>query len=166
MLRPKSRFVPVLPLLALAWLAIGCTKKAENTVDMTTEVLTPEQSVERFVRMSAGAKTAADKTKLRDLCQGKLRQAFDKMSPENFQMSYLAGGVSVESFKIVSQKTEGTDALVTYKVGVANKQGTGDQTQEVNEREVSLVQVNGVWYLDSIRMSGKDQIAFVNGMMF
>lgn len=146
-------------------LATSCTKKAETPVQATMEKLTPEQLVEQFVRLSASAKTVEDRFKLRDLCQGKLRAAFDKMSNENFQMSYLSGNVNLETFKIVNAKVQSGDAVVHYKVTVQNKQGA-DPTEEINEREVSLIQMNGYWYLDSVRPVGKDQIAFVNGMIF
>ena len=145
--------------------ASACTKKTDNLAELAAAKLTPEQSVEKFVRFSASAESIQDRMKLRDLCQGKLRQAFDKMSDTNFQMTYLTGGVVIESFKVVSSKVEAGDALVHYQVSVQNKQGA-EPTQEVNEREVSLVQVNGVWFLDSIRPAGKDQVAFVNGMIF
>ncbi|GEM_PF-1189753 len=145
----------------------ACTKNSSTTSTETAVQipLTPEAAVEKFIRLSGTANSAEDKMRLRDLCQGKLRQAFDKMSGESFQMSYLSGGITVDDFKVLSQKIEGPDALVHYQVRIQNKQGT-DHTNELNEREVSLVQVNGVWYLDSIRPKGKDQIAFVNGMIF
>lgn len=145
----------------------ACTKNSTttSTPDAVQAPLTPEATVEKFIRLSGSANSAQDKMRLRDMCQGKLRQAFDKMSNENFQMSYLTGGITVDDFKVLSQKSDGTDALVHYQVRIQNKQGA-DNTHELNEREVSLVQVNGVWYLDSIRPKGKDQIAFSNGMIF
>jgi hypothetical protein len=145
----------------------ACTKNSTTTSsqEAVQVPLTPEAVVEKFIRLSGTANSAEDKMRLRDMCQGKLRQAFDKMSNENFQMSYLSGGITVDDFKVLSQKSDGTDALVHYQVRIQNKQGA-DNTHELNEREVSLVQVNGVWYLDSIRPKGKDQIAFLNGMIF
>jgi hypothetical protein len=145
--------------------ALSCTKKQSGSGTAEIQKLNPEQTVERFIELSASAKDAQDKLRLRDMCQGKLRQAFEKMSDENFRMNYLAGGISMEGFKIVSQKVEKGDAIVRYNVTIHNKNGP-DVTQESNEREVALVQIDGIWYLDSIRPAGKDQVAFVNGIIF
>jgi hypothetical protein len=146
---------------------IGCTKHEPQGAasQQVSQADTPAELVEEFVRLSVASTAAADRLRLRDMCKGKLRDAFDKMSPDNFQMSYLSGGIAIENFEILSAKVDGVDAVVHYKVKIQNRQGS-QHTSENNERAVSLVRIGESWFLDSIRPTGKDEIAFVNGMMF
>jgi hypothetical protein len=147
--------------LVLVALLGGCTKKGADT--QTTS--TPEQTVKTFVELSAGAKDKADKAKIQALCVGELRRAFDRMTDELFQMSYLSSNVTIQDLKILESKVEGESAKVQYQISIENKAGT-DTTQEVNQREVELTRNQGAWQIESIRIIGSDNVAFTRGMIF
>ena len=156
----------LLSALVLVGLCLGaCTKKPAPPVEAGPP-RTPEQTVEQFVRLSAEATAAEDKGKLQSLCSGELRRAFDRMTDEMFKISYLAGKVKVKSFKILeARKDEPEKAVVRYQIAIENLQGT-DKTEEVNEREVELVFADSNWFIEAIKTSGSDRIAFTQGMMF
>ena len=140
----------------------ACTKKAPVVTGGET---TPEATVKTFVELSASAKDKADKAKIQALCVGELRRAFDRMTDELFQVSYLSNNVTIKDLKIVESKVEGETAKVQYQLSIENKQGT-DVTQEVNSREVELTRNQGAWQIESIRIIGTDNVAFTRGMIF
>jgi hypothetical protein len=146
--------------LLVFWLG-GCTKKDASMQGGAT----PEATVKSFVELSAGAKDKADKAKIQALCIGELRRAFDRMTDELFQMSYLSNNVVIQDLKILDTKVEGDAAKVQYQVSIENKQGT-DTTQETNSREVELTRTQGSWQIESIRIIGSDAVAFTRGMIF
>lgn len=145
--------------LTLFMLVASCTQKKE-TVDQSH----PEKVVQEFVRLSTVAKKPSDKKGLENLCQGPMRQAFEKMSPEQFQVSYLRNHLKIQDFLILGTEASGDEALVKYRVLVENSLGT-DPTEEANEREVELIRIDGKWYLELIRPTGQDQIAFTRGVI-
>ncbi len=152
-------------LLTLGLLVVlmgACTKKAPVVTGGET---TPEATVKTFVELSASAKDKADKAKIQALCVGELRRAFDRMTDELFQVSYLSNNVTIKDLKIVESKVEGETAKVQYQLSIENKQGT-DVTQEVNSREVELTRNQGAWQIESIRIIGTDNVAFTRGMIF
>jgi hypothetical protein len=125
----------------------------------------PEDTVKRFVELSAGAKAPDDKRLLEELTAGKMRRAFQQMSDESFRIVYLKNAIKIKELKILENATEGVNATVSYSVSVENTQGT-DTTNEVNEREVLLTLSQGAWYIESLRPKGSDSIAFTKGMIF
>lgn len=149
-----------LTLVLLVALLGGCTKKKAVPSGPP-----PEVTVKNFLQLSANAKDKADRAKLQSLCVGELRRAFDRMTDEVFQMSYLANNVKIEDLKIVESKVDGETAKVHYQVTIENTQGT-DKTREVNQREVELSWAQGAWQIESIRMVGSDDLAFTRGMIF
>jgi len=152
----------LLTLGLLSLLMVGCTKKAPVVAGGEGS---PEATVKTFIELSASAKDKADKSKIQALCVGELRRAFDRMTDELFQVSYLSNNVTIKEFKIVESKVEGETAKVQYKLSIENKQGT-DVTQEVNSREVELTRNQGAWQIESIRIIGTDNVAFTRGMIF
>jgi hypothetical protein len=126
---------------------------------------TPEQIVESFIRVSAEVKSPEDRQKLAAFCQGRMRKAFDALSAQAFAISYVNQPLIIKSWKILDTAIDGNLARVHYQIEVQNPQGQ-DPTQEISEREVELLRVNGQWYLEAIRPKGSDQIAFTHGMFF
>lgn len=151
----------ILTLALLVFLVGGCTRKDPSLQGGST----PEQTVKSFVELSANAKDKADKGKIQALCVGELRRAFDRMTDELFQMSYLSNNVTIQDLKILESKVEGESAKVQYQLSLENKQGT-DTTKEINSREVELTRTQGAWQIESIRIIGTDNVAFTRGMMF
>lgn len=125
----------------------------------------PEDMVRAFVTWSAEAKGPGDRAKLAGLCQGRMRKAFDGLSDDAFVMSYVQHSLKIKEFKILNTDIDGNLARVHYQVEVENPAGQ-DPSQEINEREVELLRVDGQWYLEAIRPKGSDQIAFTRGMIF
>ena len=118
-----------------------------------------------FVELSAKASSPGDREKLRELCLGAMGRAFERMTEEMFQLSYVGNKVSIESLKILESKvTQGT-AKVIYQVQTKNKAGS-DPTVETIEREVELILSNNQWFLEHITPRGEDKIAFTRGMIF
>jgi hypothetical protein len=150
----------ILTLGLLVVLFGACTKKSAVNPGPS-----PEETVKSFIELSASAKDKADKLKIQALCVGELRRAFDRMTDEIFQMSYLSNNVKIEDLKFIQSKVDGETARVLYQVSIENKQGT-DTTKEVNQREVELARTQGSWQIESIRMVGSDNVAFTRGMMF
>ena len=155
----------------LAWVAlvlvaglVACTKKTATTTDAETP-LEPTAVVRKFVELSAGAKDLRDREALQKMATGPVREAFDKMSEENFQMSYLDNRIRVKDFAIVESHQEGAAAIVRYKVTIENAGGS-DTTTEANERQVQLRQLDGRWVIENLQVYGTDKIAFTNGMLF
>jgi hypothetical protein len=136
----------------------ACTKKA-------VKATTPTDAVESFIKLSSSSESKEDKKKLMSLCRGPLLKAFEKMSEDVFQISYLSGNINVKQIQIIDSKTDESIATVVYRVLVDNQQGS-EATEESNEREVDLVKNEGNWYLYSIRPKGSDKIAFTKGMLF
>ena len=118
-----------------------------------------------FVEASASSKSAEDRRRLQELCNGDMRRTFERMNEEAFRLIYLDTKVSILDLKFMDTKEEGDTAKVTYQLTVDNKQGT-DPTREVNTREVILSRANNAWYIENIRMQGSDQVAFTRGMLF
>jgi hypothetical protein len=147
----------------------ACTKsgkapEAPAVPSAAEKAKTPEELVRSFVELSAAAKDPGDKQKLQNLCSGEMRGALEKMTDEGFRLAYL-GNLKVTDITFVESKIDGDLAKLRYRVSVENGQGT-DTTKEENEREVELVQVQGIWRMQNIRMKGSDKIAFMNGMVF
>jgi hypothetical protein len=138
---------------------ISCTKKP------VVGPATPEEMVKAFVQMSSEVQTAKDRDRLRGLCQGRLKKAFDSISEDVFMVSYVNQPLKVKDLKIIESIEDGNLARVHYQVQVENPNGQ-DHTEETSEREVELLRVDGQWYLEAIRPKGSDQIAFTRGMIF
>lgn len=127
--------------------------------------MSPEQMVESFVRMSADVKSAEERKNLAVLCQGRMRKAFDGLSDDAFLISYVNQPIKITEWKILDTAVDGNLARVHYRVSIENPHGQ-DRSQEVSEREVELLRVDGQWFLEAIRPKGSDQIAFTRGMIF
>ncbi len=127
--------------------------------------LSPEQVVENFVRQSAQVKSTEERKKLAVLCQGRMRQAIDKLSDDGFLVSYVNQPIRIADWKVIDTAIDGNLARVHYQITVENPNGQ-DRTQEVSEREVEMLRVGDQWYLEAIRPKGSDQIAFTRGMIF
>ena len=140
----------------------ACTKEGTQSV---TNNLSPEDTVRRFVELSAGSTSPDDKRKIQALCVGELRRTFERMTDEAFRLLYLDSKLKIVDLKILETTTQADNSKVRYQVTVENRQGT-DVTKEINEREVDLVRSQGGWYIDSIRTRGTDQVAFTRGMIF
>lgn len=136
----------------------SCTRKASEAP------VSPEQRVAVFVKQSAEATGKESLQSLLQMCQGRLREAFQKMTPEAFEMAYLKTQTSLIRFEVVQTKVEGVEATIHYLAHVLNRGGS-IPTEESVEREVHLVQVDGQWFLETISPIGVDQIAFLNGMI-
>lgn len=155
----RFAFVLLMPISAL--MLSSCVKKEEKAV--TTAA--PEDTVRRFVEISAAVRDDDDRKRLLELCQGEMRRAFERMTPEAFKVAYTSSAVKIKDLKFVDTKvTEGT-AKIHYQVTLDNPHGT-DPTQEVNSREVDLVLSGNNWLIENIRATGSDQIAFTRGMIF
>ena len=139
----------------------ACIKKA----GMSHSGLSPEQVVQGFVDLSAGAKEAKDQERLQQFCSGDLRRTLERMNEEAFRLIYLDNEIKVLDYKVLDQKQEGDTASVVYRLTLDNKQGT-DQTREVNTREVELRRQGDSWFITGIRVKGTDQVAFTRGMIF
>lgn len=138
---------------------VSCTRS------QTSETANPAQMVELFVRMSSDVKSPTDKQRLAQLCQGRLKKAFDAISDEVFLVSYVNQPIKIKNLQVISTAVDGNLARVHYQVQVENPHGQ-DPTEETNEREVEMLRVDGQWYLEAIRPKGSDQIAFTRGMIF
>ncbi len=169
LMKPFSSLLVVMAIgLTLSFAA--CVKKsAAPAASVATapapELKTPEDVVKYFIQVSATAKNDQDRAKLRDLCSGEMRRAFDQMTPDAFRISYLNNNVKVKDIKVIANKVQNDTATIRYQVSIDNAQGT-DVTQEANEREVELSHTGGNWYIDTIRPKGSDKIAFTRGMIF
>lgn len=146
--------------LSLFLFSSACVKKTPNTT-----ATPPQDTVRRFVELSAGVKEDTDKQKLLELCQGEMRRALERMTPEAFRVAYMSNAVKLKEVKILNTELEAQTAKVSYQVFLDNPQGT-DPTQEINQREVELVLVAGSWLIENIKAQGSDQIAFTRGMIF
>lgn len=145
----------------------ACTPKqaAQTPVSQATPQVLPNEVVKTFIELSASAKNIEDKRKLQDQCAGELRRAFERMSDEEFRLSYLSTQVKIEGLKILDSTIQNDSARVRYEVALENHQGT-DVTHEVNEREVELSRSQGSWFIEFIRLKGSDKLAFTRGMIF
>lgn len=153
-------------LLVAATLALfitACTKNSSLPAPQAGK--SPQDVVRMFVEASASSKSAEDRRRLQELCNGDMRRTFERMNEEAFRLIYLDTKVSILDLKFMDTKEEGDTAKVTYQLTVDNKQGT-DPTREVNTREVILSRANNAWYIENIRMQGSDQVAFTRGMLF
>lgn len=141
----------------------SCIRKADQAPQAASE--SPDAVVKKFVEISATVKEDGDKEKLMQLCQGEMRRAFERMTPEAFRVAYMSNAVKIKEIKILNSSVTAAAAKVSYQVTLDNPHGT-DPTQEINSREVELVQSNGTWLIDNIKPQGSDQIAFTRGMIF
>lgn len=141
----------------------SCIKKSSDATHAALEA--PDAVVKKFVEISAAVKEDGDKNKLMQLCQGEMRRAFERMTPEAFRVAYMSNSVKIKEIKILNSSTTDLSAKVSYQVTLDNPHGT-DPTQEINSREVELVQSGGTWLIDNIKPHGSDQIAFTRGMIF
>ncbi len=121
--------------------------------------------VKSFVQLSASAKTSQDKKQLIDSSGGNLRRAFERMSEDEFKLTYLSGQLKVEKVDILDTSIQNDVAKVRYQVVIENLQGT-ETTLETNEREAELKKGANGWAIESIRLKGSDKIAFTRGMIF
>ncbi|MBY0371079.1 hypothetical protein K2X33_10360 [bacterium] len=142
-------------------LLISCTKKPAVVVPAAA----PDEVVRQFIQLSAAVKAVEDRQKLAALCQGRMRKAFDAVSDDAFLISYVNQPLKIKSLTVMDVKSDGNLGRVHYKVEVENPQGQ-DITQEISEREVEMLRVDGQWYLEAIRPKGSDQVAFTRGMLF
>lgn len=145
---------------------VGCTPKTGTPA--AGDAGTPQEPaavVRKFVDLSAHAKDLRDRKALEEMSTGPVRDAFTKMSEENFQMSYLGNRLRVKDLVIVESHQEGAAAIVRYKVTIENAGGS-DTTTETNERQVQLRQADGRWVIENLQVYGTDKIAFTNGMLF
>lgn len=156
----KTLLYFVFPSLMLA--LAGCVKKAQT---VAPAIEGPEAVVRRFVDISAAVKSDEDRQRLIALCQGELRRAFERMSPEAFRLAYTASAIKIKEFSVLEKKQQTDTASVAYRVVLDNAQGS-DATMETSTREVELVLVGNSWLIENIKPQGVDQIAFTRGMIF
>jgi PBP1b-binding outer membrane lipoprotein LpoB len=147
----------------LAMILASCVKKAGDATSTVSD--TPDSVVKKFVEISATVKEDTDRQKLMQLCQGEMRRAFERMTPEAFRVAYMSNAVKIKEIKILNSTVTDAAAKVSYQITLDNPHGT-DPTQEINSREVELVQSGGAWLIDNIKPHGSDQIAFTRGMIF
>lgn len=155
----KKLFI-LLPLIVFG----ACTKFQMGRTSSPVE-LSPADTVKTFVELSASAKTPEDRKKLLEACGGDFKKAFERMSDEEFKLTYLSGDIKVEKFEVLDTSTQADTSKVHYRVMVENKQGT-ETTQESNEREAELRKEAKGWVIEAIRVKGSDKVAFTRGMMF
>jgi uncharacterized protein YcfL len=153
--------------LILLFFFVGCIKNSNTPTPTSFNVsdAVPFEIVKRFVNLSATAKTLGDKVKLVELCGGEFKNAFDRISEDEFKLTYLTGQIKVENIEILDSSVDKDMAKVHYRVSIENKQGT-ETTQETNEREAILKKSNSGWVIEAIRLKGSDKLAFTRGMMF
>ena len=151
-------------LLILLIVCISCTKKTQTNEMKLSQMSAPEV-VKSFVQLSASAKTSQDKKQLIDSSGGDLRRAFERMSEDEFKLTYLSGQLKVEKVDILDTSIQNDVAKVRYQVVIENLQGT-ETTLETNEREAELKKGANGWAIESIRLKGSDKIAFTRGMIF
>lgn len=154
-----KRFIPFLLLLVTA-----CVKNQQVQSPSLSQLTAPEV-VKTFVQMSATAKDLADKKTLLESTGGELRGAFERMTDEEFKLTYLSGQLKIEKIDILDTSIQNDVAKVRYQVVIENSQGT-ETTQETNEREAELKKVASGWVVEAIRLKGSDKIAFTRGMIF
>ena len=162
----KKSFAHCLPVVALILVSLlaSCVKKNSDPGSVSAEAA-PDAVVKRFVEVSAGVKADGDREKLTQLCQGELRRAFERMTPEAFRVAYMSNSVKLKEFKVLETKVTDGVARVAYQVVLDNPQGT-DATVETSSREVELVLSGNTWLIENIKPKGHDEIAFTRGMIF
>ncbi len=147
-------------LILLLLVVPSCTRHSQMVANSS-----PEEVVKRFVDLSINARDISDKEKIQALCSQELKRVFQRMNPEAFKLIYVDSKITLLEFKVIAFSQEVDTAKVTYEVSVENNQGA-DPTREINQREVTLQRSQGQWFIDSIRTSGTDRIAFTKGMLF
>lgn len=150
-------------LFVLLVVLAACTK-TETKPEVKVEVRTPEETLRKFVEVSAAANQAEDKLKLERLCHGEMKRAFDRMTDEIFQISYLNSKIKIVRLNILDSKIEKPSATIRYQVELENEGGT-DPTTELNEREMEFTFVDGNWFIEAIKTVGTDKLSFTNGMI-
>jgi hypothetical protein len=153
----------LLPFLLL--FGIACTKAQLSQNNSSSMEQKPEEAVKSFVELSATAKLPEDKKKLLAFTGGSFRSAFERLSEEEFKLTYLSGQIKIEKLEIVESSSDKDKARVHYRVSIENEQGT-EVTHETSEREVELQKENGSWTIQVIHLMGSDKLAFTRGMMF
>ena len=148
-------------LLAVVVFSVACIKN--NPSQAIPE--TPEELLKEFINVSASTTKPEDKKRLQELCAGELRRTFERMNYEAFRLIYVDTKIKVTSLKILNSDEQKELAKIQYEVSIENQGGT-DPTKEINSREVEFSRKDGRWYIESIRMLGKDQVAFTRGMLF
>lgn len=146
---------------------VACIKNSTPPPVATSKVsdAIPSEVVKMFVTLSATAKSLEDKAKLVDSCGGDFKTAFERMSEDEFKLTYLTGQIKVDNIEILDTTIDKDVAKVHYRVSIENKQGT-ETTQETNEREAVLKKGSSGWAIEAIRLKGSDKLAFTRGMMF
>ncbi|MCX6102560.1 MAG: hypothetical protein NT000_04775 [Proteobacteria bacterium] len=151
-------------ILIVPFLFLACTKF--KLMESTAPVIqSPTEIVKLFVQLSASAKSPGDKRRLIEASGGDFKRAFERMSDEEFKLTYLNGQIKIENINVLDSVIEVDKAKVRYQVSLENKQGT-ETTLETNEREVELRKGDSGWLIEAIRLKGSDKIAFTRGMMF
>ena len=150
--------------LSLIFLSFVCCTKQKDS-EALKEGRTPEDTIRAFIDVSSGAKDLNSREELKKLCIGELRRAIDRMSDEIFQLSYMDARIKVLDLKILEKNIKKDTAVIRYRLSVENLQGD-DSTRYLSEREVELIRSQGKWYIEYIRSSGSDKIAFTRGMIF
>lgn len=151
-------------ILFLVLFSAGCVKNQQSQSPNLSQLTAPEV-VKTFVQMSATAKDLSDKKILLEATGGGLRGAFERMTDEEFKLTYLSGQLKIEKIEIIDTSVQNDSAKVRYQVVIENSQGT-ETTQETNEREAELKKVASGWVVEAIRLKGSDKIAFTRGMIF
>jgi hypothetical protein len=151
-------------LLLISLLFFGCTKFQQSQT-AKLENLTAPEVVKTFVQLSGTAKAIEDKKTLLETSGGELRRAFERMSDEEFKLTYLSGQLKIEKVDILDTVIQNEKATVRYQVAIENSQGT-ETTYETNEREAELKKGPSGWVIELIRLKGSDKIAFTRGMIF
>lgn len=154
-----KRLIPFLLLLVTACI------KTQRVQTAQLSQLTPPDVVKTFVQLSASATQLADKKVLLEATGGDLRKAFERMTDEEFKLTYMSGQLKVEKVDILEATVQNDTAKVRYLVVIENAQGT-ETTQEANEREAELNKTPSGWVVGAIRLKGSDKIAFTRGMIF
>jgi hypothetical protein len=153
--------------LILLLFFVACIKNSTTPTASVSKTVDagPSDVVKTFVNLSATAKSLEDKTRLVESCGGDFKTAFERMSEEEFKLTYLSGQIKVENLEVLDSSVDKEVAKVHYRVSVENKQGT-ETTQETNEREAILRKGVSGWVIEAIRLKGSDKLAFTRGMMF
>lgn len=152
-------------LILVFFLFFGACIKKQSVETMKLSELPAPEVVRVFVQLSASATTMSDKKNLIESTGGELRKAFERMTDEEFKLTYLSGELKVEKVDILDTAIQNDSAKVRYQVVIENSQGT-ETTQETNEREAELKKTSAGWVVEAIRLKGSDKIAFTRGMIF
>lgn len=145
----------------LPFILVSCTHSCSKEENRVMQV---QDTVRKFVVLSASSKGLEDRKSLQELAIGELKRAFEVMSEEDFKAHYLGEKITLKNLEIGEPEFDGDRARVKYVITIINKLGKAP-TEERNEREAVLSSSRGDWFVDTIRPVGVDTLAFTNGMI-